>query len=225
MAQVVLGQCSDVPKVGKSHFRLYHPKLGQMPGGVGVFRPEGRSEGIDIAQRAGVSLRLKLAADRQLGGLAEKILLVVNLAAFRVARQVFQIQMSDLEHFAGALAVAAGDNGGMEIEKIAALEKLVGGVGEHVAQASHRSESIGARTQMRQLAQALEGDAAFAQGVLERLAKAQNPDAVCLQLEALSGRRRLEQAALGDNRGAGVQLEQLAAVVGQLLLSNDLKVL
>ena len=46
-----------------------------MTAGVGILRPEGRTEGIDPAQGQGIDFRLELAADGQTGPAPEKILL------------------------------------------------------------------------------------------------------------------------------------------------------
>jgi len=40
--------------VCEGDFGLQHPELGQVPGGVGVFCPEGGAHGVDIAHGAGI---------------------------------------------------------------------------------------------------------------------------------------------------------------------------
>ncbi len=35
-------------QIAKRHFRFDHPKLSRMPRGIGVFRSEGRTEGVDV---------------------------------------------------------------------------------------------------------------------------------------------------------------------------------
>ena len=47
----VFRQIHVVGEVGKSHFRLNHPKFRRMPGGVGVFRPKRGAESINVAER------------------------------------------------------------------------------------------------------------------------------------------------------------------------------
>jgi len=50
-----------------------HPELGQMPAGVRVLRPEGRSERVHARQRQAVRFDVELAGDGQIGRLAEEV--------------------------------------------------------------------------------------------------------------------------------------------------------
>jgi energy-coupling factor transporter ATP-binding protein EcfA2 len=61
-------------QIGKSDLRLDHPELGRMAGRIGVFRPEGRPEGIDVFKRHRIRLYIQLTADRQVCGFSEEIL-------------------------------------------------------------------------------------------------------------------------------------------------------
>ena len=55
-----------------------HPELRQVPRGVRVFCPEGRTEGVDVTQTAAVSLDIELSAHCEVGTLSEKVLGVVD---------------------------------------------------------------------------------------------------------------------------------------------------
>ena len=46
----VLCQTHIVLQIGKGDFRLDHPELGGVAGGVGVFGTEGGAEGVDVAE-------------------------------------------------------------------------------------------------------------------------------------------------------------------------------
>jgi len=63
-AAVIKGKVTEIPekllgegrirqKVGKGHLQLYHPEFGHMPGGIGIFSPEHRPEGIDVGKCLG----------------------------------------------------------------------------------------------------------------------------------------------------------------------------
>ena len=75
-----LGERHVVLQIEEGHLRLDHPELGQMARRVGVLRAKRRAKGVDLAQRAGKTLDLQLAADRQVRRLAEKILGVIDMA-------------------------------------------------------------------------------------------------------------------------------------------------
>ena len=52
----ILGKAHIVAQVGKCDLRLDHPELSCMTGGIGIFRTESRSKGVDIFECHGVSL-------------------------------------------------------------------------------------------------------------------------------------------------------------------------
>ena len=108
-------------------------------------------KGVDLGQRAGEGLRLELAADREVGRAREEILGVVDLAVG--PRRILQIERRDPEQFAGALAIAAGDDRRVHVNKAALLEKLVDGESESAADAKDAAEQIRARAKMGDLAQ------------------------------------------------------------------------
>ena len=49
--QKILRQVGVIGQISKRNLRLDHPKLREMPRGVGVFRAKGRPEGVHLAQR------------------------------------------------------------------------------------------------------------------------------------------------------------------------------
>ena len=78
VADHLLSQVHVVVQVGEGHLRLYHPELGDMAGGVGVLRAEGRTEGIDVPQTQAIGLHLQLPRYREVRLLAEEVAAEVN---------------------------------------------------------------------------------------------------------------------------------------------------
>ena len=62
-----------VLQIRKRDFRLNHPKFGSVAVGITLFRSESRSESIDVTKRKRKTLCVKLTADGQTGGFAEKV--------------------------------------------------------------------------------------------------------------------------------------------------------
>ena len=209
-----------VVEVGKRHLRLDHPELGGVALGVGVLGAERRPEGVHVAERHGEVFGVELAGDREARALAEEVLGVIDLSV-RCARRVIDIERGDLEHLAGALAVRAGDDGGVHVHKAAALEKLMHGGGGNAAHAERRGEQIRARPEMLDRAQILDAVALFLQRVVRR-GNALDRDGLRLELERLGSVRREDERALGNERRADVLADDLVVIGDLLTLENDL---
>ena len=197
-----LGQLHIILQVSKGDFRLDHPEFGGMAGGVGVFSPEGGAEGINVAEGHGEGLTVELAGNGQVGGLAEEVLGVIDLAVLGLG-DVVQVKGGDLEHFARALAVGAGNQGRVDIHKVPILEELVDGHGGEAADAEHRLEGVGAGTQMVDGAQELHGVALGLEGIVAG-GRAFHRDLLGLNLKGLFGVRGENQRAANDQGGADV---------------------
>ena len=206
----VLGELHVVGEIGKRDLRLDHPELRRVAGRVGVFGAECRAEGIDVAERLRKRLAVELAGDGQVRLLAEEVLAVVDLAVLR-ARQIVKIERCDLEHFACALAVGAGDERGVDIDEIAFLEELVDGVGDEAADAEDGLEGVRARTQMRHGAQILHRMALGLDGIIRR-GGTLDEDLAGLQLERLLRVRRQDERTGDDDGRADVQLGDLGEI-------------
>jgi len=146
----------------------------------------------------------------------------VDLAVWR-AGQVAGVEGGHEEHLAGALAVAGGDDGRVEIEEAAVLEELVGRRRQAVADPRHGAEGVRPGPQVGHLAQVLEAVALL----LERIAlgildPADHLDLRRQHLDGLSLARRLAQLALDPHGAAGHEVEHLALVVPQRALRDDL---
>ena len=147
-------------EVAERHLRLDHPELGGVARGVGILGAERGAERVNVAERHSEVLGVELAGDGQARLLAEKVLAVIDLAVGR-SRRVLQIQRRDREHLTRALTVRAGDDGGVDIDKAAALEELVHGVGRRASHAERRGEEVRARAQMLNGAQIFDAVALF----------------------------------------------------------------
>ena len=134
-----------------------------MAGRVGILGAERRTERVDVAEGHGIGLAVELAGDGQVRRLVEEVLRIVDLAVLR-KRYVVEVQCRDLEHFACALTVGAGDERRVDIDEAALLEELVNGIGSEAADAEHGLEGVRARAQVRHRAQIFQRVALFLQG-------------------------------------------------------------
>ncbi len=143
-------------KIGERDLRLDHPELGEVARGVGVLGPERRAEGVDLGEREAVGLDVELARHGEERLAAEEVLREVDLAVAR-ARQVGEVERRDAEQRAGALGVRRGDDRGVDPEEAVVVEVAVDRLGQRVAHARRRADDVGARPQVRDLAQIFHG--------------------------------------------------------------------
>jgi hypothetical protein len=117
-----LGQVGVGREVGERDLGLDHPELGEVAPGVGVLGAEGRPEGVDLAHRHAIGLDVELARHRQVGLLAEEVLVPVD-AAGGGPRRVGGVEGRDPEHLAGALGVRRRDDRRMDPEEALLVEE------------------------------------------------------------------------------------------------------
>ena len=208
----------DFVEVAERHLRLDHPEFGGVARGVGILGAERGAEGVNVAERHGEVLGVELAGDGQARLLAEKVLAVIDLAVGR-SRRVFKVERRHLEHLACALAVAAGDDGGLDVHKAVALEELVHRHGRHGADAEGGGEQVGAGPQMLDGTQELHAVALLLQGIVGG-GLALHFDGVGLDLQGLLGLGGQHHGAADDQRRAHVLGGDLL-IVGQLLGGHD----
>ena len=96
------------------------------------------------------------------------------------------------------------------------------GVGQQAAHAEHGHEGVGARPQMGDGAQELEGVALFLQRVIQ-CRQADHFDRVRFQLEGLAGGRRGQQLARDFQSGTEREFGRFAEI-GQVVAVDDLQV-
>ena len=160
-----LGIVHIVAQVGKGHLGLDHPELGGVALGIGLLRPEGGAEGVHVAEGHGEVLGVELAGHGEAGPLAEEVLGVVH-GAVGILGHVLQVQGGHLEHLAGTLAVAGGDDGGVHVDKAPVLEEAVDGVGGYRAHPEGGGEQIRSGPQVLDGPQELHAVALLLQGVV-----------------------------------------------------------
>ena len=215
-----LGKIHIVLQVCESHLRLDHPEFSRMAGGVGVFRAEGRTKGVNVAECLGEGFAVELAADGQACFFVEEILCEIH-GTILVFRNILKIQSGYLEHFAGAFAVTSGDQRSIDIYESSLLEKLMNRISAQGTYTEYRLEGIGARTQMRDCAQEFHGVAFFLQWVI-RSGSAFQGDFLCLDLKRLLCVRCRYQRTFDNDGGAYVQLGDFVKVC-HFIMVYDLK--
>ena len=193
-----------------------------MARGVGILGAERGAEGVNVAERHSEVLGVELAGDGQARLLAEEVLAVVDLAVLRAGR-VLKVERRHLEHLARALAVGAGDDGGVDVDEAAALEELVHGIGRRAANAEGRGEEVRARAQVLDGAQVFDAVALFLQGIVGRR-HTLDLDLRCLDLERLLGLGRQHDRAAHDQRGADVLRGDLLIIGKRICVHHDLQI-
>ena len=193
-----------------------------MPAGVGVLGAESGAEGVNLGQRQAVAFDVQLSGDGQEGLAPEEILREVDLA-LGGARQAHQVQRRNAKQLARTFRVRGGDDGRVHPDEAVLVEKAMDGLGDGVAHARHGGDDVGARAQMRDLAQELQrvrlGLDRVGVGVFD---PADDPHLARLHLEGLALRRRRHDPAAGLDGAARRQAQHFRGVVGQRVGRHDL---
>ena len=211
-----------IVQIGKCHFGFNHPEFRRMSGCVGIFRTEGRPEGINIAERHCKGFRGKLTGYGKVGFLAEEILGIIYLA-IGCTRQVIQIQCSDTEHFACTLTVGACDDRCVGINKALALEKFMDC---HCNQAAHTEgcgEQVCSGTQICDFTQKFYGVAFFLQGIIGG-GGAFHINLCCLYLEGLLCFGGFHQKTFYNQRRADILLGDFFIILQSFRFKNNLNI-
>ena len=143
--------------------------------------------------------------------------------AVRGAGRVLQIQGRHLEHLPRTLAVAGGDDGGVDIDEAPVLEEGVYGVGRHGPDPEHGGEQVGTGPQMGDGAQVLHAVALFLQGVV-RGGHALHHNGAGLHLQRLFGLRREHHSSLYDQGRAHVLGRDLLIIIQHIGVHDHLQV-
>ncbi len=136
-------------------FRLDVPELGDVALGVGLLCPEGRAEGVDLAEGHRGHFAFELAGDGEARLLAEEVVGIVVVGVVVVGLCAKGLR-GHLEHFAGAFRVRTGDERRVHIDITILLEVLMDGSREDGAHVEYRVEGVRAQTDVRHGAQELE---------------------------------------------------------------------
>jgi hypothetical protein len=190
----VLREGHVVVQVRKRDLRFNHPELRGMALRIGFFRAERRAESIYFPESHCHAFRLELPGNGERSVSAEKVLRIVGPAVL-CFRDAVEVERSHGEHFAGALAVAAGNQRGIHIDKAAFLKKAVDRIRCGGTDAECGAKQIGARAQMRHGAQIFRRMALFLQRIIRR-GRTLFPDGRSVYLERLLRLRCGQNAAL-----------------------------
>ena len=205
-----LGQIHIVLEICKGNLRLDHPEFGGMPCRVGIFRPERRSEGIDIAECLGERLALHLAGHGEIRRFSEEILREIDLSLLRL-RHIHKIQRRDLEHLARSLGIRSGDQRRMHIDEAPLLKELMNGVGNQRPDAKSRLKRIRAHSEMRNRPKVLKTVPFFLHRVI-RCGSSLHRNRLRLNLKRLLRLRRRNQHSRDDDRRADIEVRNLVKI-------------
>ena len=208
--QHCLGKLHVVLKICKADFRLNHPELSGMARRVGVLCTECRSERIHIAECKGIGLNVQLSGNRQIGGLSEEILGIIDGTVF-ILRNVVQIQRRDLEHLSCTFCITSRDFRCMYINEISLLEELMNRICGKRADPHHRLKGIGAHTKMRHCTQIFKGMTLL----LQRIIRSGFSFYLCTQnlhLKRLLRLRSCNNLTRRNDGSTDIQLRQLGKI-------------
>ena len=201
---------------------------------VGVLGTEGGAEGVHVAKGHRKVLGIELAGDRKGRRHAKEVLAPVDIPLGKGAarsrgllgrheRRVRRVNGGHAEHLARTLAVARGDDGGVDIDKAALLEKRVDRGGRHATHAEDRAEEVRARTQVLLGAQELDGGALLLQRIVRRRG-ALHADGLRRELKGLLRLGRELDRARADERSRDVLVRDLVVVGERIAIHDDLQV-
>ena len=191
-----------------------------MAGRVGVLRAESRSECVHIAERLRERLNIQLAGDCHIDRFAEEILRVVYLPVLR-HRNFVERQGRDLEHLACAFRIGSRYDRGMDIHKVALLEKFVDRIGDQGAHTEDSLESVRPGTKMRHGPQELERVTLLLERII-RCGCTFHLHALRLDLKGLLCVRRSDELARHDDSRADIEPADLGEIRKALAI-DDLK--
>src|SRR5690606_31871101 len=109
-------------------------------------------EGIYLAQCHSTQFCFQLTTYSQVGSTLKKVFFKVDSAIF-VAGCLVKRQSSYFKHFARTFRIACGNYRRVQVHKPTVVKKLMYGKCQAVAHTKYGTESIGAETQVRYLAQ------------------------------------------------------------------------
>ena len=135
-----------------------------MSRGVGAFRPESRSESVDVTERHSIRLGGELPRNRKRCLFTEKVLSIIYLSVF--FRNVCKRQRRNLKHRARTFAIAAGYKRRVNVYKPLRIKKFMNGESRLAPYTKYRAESVGPRTKIRNLTQIFERMSLFLQRII-----------------------------------------------------------
>ena len=143
-----LCQLHVILEICERNLRLDHPELRRMSGCIGVLRPEGWSECIDISKSLCKWLYIQLPGHGQMCRLTEEILRIVDTSV-RVLRDILHVQRRCTEHLTCSFCIRCRDDRRMDIDKAPLLEELMDGICRKRSDAEGCLEQVGSRSKVR----------------------------------------------------------------------------
>ena len=169
------------------------------------------------------ALDVELAGDGEEGLAAEEVAAEVHLAR-GIPRQTARIEGGDPEELTRPFAVARGDERRVDPHEALFGEMIVHRPRDHVTHPRDRADGVGARTQVGDLPQVLEGMALGRHRVgLGIVDPAHHFHRVRLELAALSPSRRFHRAPGHRDRAPRREVEDFRLVVRERRVSHHLE--
>ena len=218
--QHILLALDDIIEVCIRKLRLDHPELRCMTLRVRVLSTEGRSEGVDVAERLREGLAVELTGHREARLLVKEVLAEIHLSVLGL-RNLVEWERRYLEHLAGTLRVGSGDDRGVHIYEATLLEELMDRKGHQGTDLKYGLKGVGSRTQMIDRTKVLERMTLLLQRIVRR-GRTLEHDLVGLHFECLLRIRRRHELTLYDDGRADTVLRHLLEVRHGVMV-NDLK--
>ena len=131
---------------------------------------------------------------------SEEILLEIHLTILG-ARNVVQVESSDIEHLAGTFCIRTCDERGVQIEETLVVEEFMDSESHGVTETQHAAKVIGTGTQVSDSAQELHGVTLFLQRIHFGVGSAIHLDGVSLNFHRLSLTLRFHQSTCHTKAG------------------------
>ena len=212
-----------IAQVCKGDLRLHHPEFCCVAGGIGLFCTEGWTEGVDVGECHCHALALQLTGNGQAGRFAEEVLAVIHLAVLG-ARRVVHIQCGDVEHLSCTLAVAAGDDWGVYINKATFVKEFVDCKCCNRTHAENCAEGVGARTQVCDGTQKFHRMTFFLKRII-RGGQSFDHNLICVDLIRLFCFRGHNERTLYNNGSTNVEFTDLIKIIHLIAFKYDLYIL
>ena len=190
-----------------------------MTRGVGILRAEGRAEGVDLGKRHAIGFDVELTGNGKECFAPKKIFRVIHFAFVRAivdARQIHHVECRYTEQFARTLGIAGGDDRRIHPQETAFMKEAMNRLRHRVPHARGGTHHIGARPQVRHLAQVLHGVHFRRDRVGIRIVHPANHlDGCGLHFERLALGGRRDDGAGCFHGAAGGELDHFRFVIAQ----------
>ena len=133
-------------QITKSHFWFNHPEFTGVSRGVGVLCTKSGAKCVNVRHGACEHFCCQLATHCQVTRLFKEILAIINLPVFQ--GRFGRVDGGDLEHFSSAFTITGSDDGGVDVNKIPSLKKLMHGMSQSASDPEDAAKQVGSRAKM-----------------------------------------------------------------------------